>query len=328
MKPSTEQRLWMYRHMVLSRYLETRIESIYLEGKTPVFNMANGPIPGEMHLSNGQEPCAVGVCVHLTAEDVVTATHRPHHIALAKGVDLDAMVAEIFGKATGLSGGRGGHMHLFDARVNFSCSGIIGQGLGPAVGAALSRKLQGKSGVAVAFMGEGAANQGAFHEGLNLAAVWKLPVVFVIEDNSWGISVAKQASTAVPHNHIRAAGYDMPGMQVRDNDVDGIYAAAGEAIANARAGLGPTLIEIETMRLAGHFMGDSEDYRPAGEKEGLQQRDPIPAYRRQLLDAGLLDEDSDAALVNEAHSHVENAIRFAQKSEFLPPEAALNAVFV
>ena len=328
MKPTAEQQLWMYRHMVLSRYLETRIESIYMEGKTPVFNMGKGPIPGEMHLSNGQEPCAVGVCVHLVEEDIVTATHRPHHIALAKGVDLDAMVAEIFGKAAGLSGGRGGHMHLFDARVNFSCSGIVGQGLGPAVGAALSRKLQGKSGVAVAFMGEGAANQGAFHEGLNLAAVWQLPVVFVIEDNSWGISVAKQASTAVPHNHLRAAAYGMPGVQVLDNDVEGIYAAAGEAIANARGGLGPTLIEIETMRLAGHFMGDGEDYRPAGEKEGLQQRDPIPDYRRQLLDAGLLDEDSDAALVNKAQTRIEAAIRFAQKSEFLPPEAALDAVFV
>jgi len=328
MKPTAEQRLWMYRNMVLSRYLETRIESIYMEGKTPVFNMASGPIPGEMHLSNGQEPCAVGVCAHLTAEDVVTATHRPHHIAVAKGVELDAMVAEIFGKATGLSGGHGGHMHLFDARVNFACSGIVGQGLGPAVGAALSRKLQGKSGVAVAFMGEGAANQGAFHESLNLAAVWKLPVVFVIEDNGWGISVAKQACTAVPNNHLRAAAYGMPGVHVPDNDVDGIFAAAGEAIANARKGLGPTLLEIETFRLAGHFMGDAEDYRPAGEKEGLQQRDPIPRYRRQLLDAGLLDENSDAALVNEAQARVETAIRFAQKSEFLSPEAALDAVFV
>ncbi len=318
----------MYRHMVLSRYLEERIESLYMEGKTPVFNMAKGPIPGEMHLSNGQEPCAVGVCVHLTPEDIVTATHRPHHIAVAKGVDLDAMVAEIFGKATGLAGGRGGHMHLFDAKVNFSCSGIIGEGLGPAVGAALSRKLQGKPGVAVAFMGEGAANQGAFHEALNLAAVWQLPVVFVIEDNAWGISVAKQASTAVPRNDRRASAYGMPGVHVADNDVEAIFSAAGDAIARAREGQGPTLIEIETARLAGHFMGDGEDYRPKGEKEGLKQRDPIPRYRRQLLDAELLDDISDTDLVEQAHARIEAAIRFAQDSEFLPPEAALEMVFV
>lgn len=326
MQPTADQRRWMYRNMVLSRYLEERIEALYMEGKTPVFNMAKGPIPGEMHLSNGQEPCAVGVCAHLTPEDIVTATHRPHHIAVAKGVDLDAMVAEIFGKATGLAGGRGGHMHLFDEAVNFSCSGIIGEGLGPAVGAALSRKLQGKPGVAVAFMGEGAANQGAFHEALNLAAVWQLPVVFVIEDNAWGISVAKQASTAVPRNDQRASAYGMPGHHVADNDVEDVFAAAGTAIARAREGAGPSLIEIETVRLAGHFMGDGEDYRPKGEKEGLT--DPIPRYRRALLDAGVFDEAGDAALVAEAHERVETAIRFAQQSEFLPPEAALETVFV
>ncbi|SDJ58672.1 thiamine pyrophosphate-dependent dehydrogenase E1 component subunit alpha [Billgrantia gudaonensis] len=327
MQPTTEQRLWMYRHMVLSRYLEERIEELYMEGKTPVFNMAKGPIPGEMHLSNGQEPCAVGVCAHLTPDDIVTATHRPHHIAVAKGVDLDAMVAEIFGKATGLSGGRGGHMHLFDAAVNFSCSGIIGEGLGPAVGAALSRKMQGKPGVAVAFLGDGAANQGAFHESLNLAAVWRLPVVFVIEDNGWGISVPKQASTAVPRNDRRASGYDIPGMHVADNDVEGVFAMAGEAIARAREGQGPSLIEIETSRLAGHFMGDGEEYRPKGEKERLEQRDPIPRYRQQLLDIGALDETSDAELVERAQTRIEAAIRFAQQSEFLPPEAALEEVF-
>ncbi|WP_280548218.1 MULTISPECIES: thiamine pyrophosphate-dependent dehydrogenase E1 component subunit alpha [unclassified Halomonas] len=328
MQPTNDQRLWMYRQMVTSRHLEECIETIYMEGKTPVFNMAKGPIPGEMHLSNGQEPCAVGVCAHLDAEDVVVATHRPHHIAVAKGVDLNAMVAEIFGKAGGLSGGRGGHMHIFDPSVNFSCSGIIGESLGPAAGAALSRKMQGKPGVAVAFLGEGAANQGAFHEALNLASVWQLPVVFVIEDNAWGISVAKQAATAVPRNDLRASGYNMPGVHVADNDVEGVFAAAGEAIARARDGQGPTLIEIETSRLAGHFMGDSEDYRPEGEKAGLQSRDPIPRYRQALIEAGLLDEAADTALVDEAHERVEAAIRFARESDFLPPEAALETVFV
>ncbi|MFI8611356.1 thiamine pyrophosphate-dependent dehydrogenase E1 component subunit alpha [Pseudomonas sp. NPDC077649] len=326
--PSNAQRLWMFEQMLVSRYLEESIERIYMEGKTPVFNMANGPIPGEMHLSNGQEPCAVGVCAHLGADDIVTATHRPHHIAVAKGVDLDEMVAEIFGKATGLSGGRGGHMHLFDARVNFSCSGIIAQGMGPAVGAALSRQLQGKSGVAVAFLGEGAANQGAFHETLNLAALWKLPVVFVIEDNAWGISVAKAASTAIERNYLRAAAYGMPGVFVPSNDADAIFAAAGEAIGRARAGEGPSLIEIETHRLAGHFMGDGETYRPAGEKEALLAKDPIPAYRQRLLALGVADEPTLAGLEEVARGRVDAAVQFARDSAYPAPQEALDFVFV
>lgn len=326
--PSKAQRLWMLEQMLVSRYLEESIERIYMEGKTPVFNMANGPIPGEMHLSNGQEPCAVGVCAHLAVEDIVTATHRPHHIAVAKGVDLDEMVAEIFGKKTGLSGGRGGHMHLFDARVNFSCSGIIAQGMGPAVGAALSRQLQGKSGVAVAYLGEGAANQGAFHETLNLAALWKLPVVFVIEDNAWGISVAKASSTAIERNYLRAAAYGMPGVFVPGNDADAIFAAAGGAIARARAGEGPSLIEIETHRLAGHFMGDGETYRPAGEKEALLAKDPIPAYRQRLLDLGVLDEVGAAAIEERARGRVDAAVQFARDSAYPAPEEAMEMVFV
>ena len=182
-------------------------------------------------MSNGQEPVAVGVCAHLEKEDVVTATHRSHHQAIAKGVDLNRMAAEIFGKETGLSGGRGGHMHLFDAEVNFGCSGIIAQGMGPACGAALSRKLRKDPGVPVSFIGEGAANQGAFHESLNLAALWKLPVVFVIEDNGWGVSVSKESSTSVEQNVARAAGYGMPGHHIEGNDPIAIYDLDGEYFA-------------------------------------------------------------------------------------------------
>ncbi len=328
MKPSKEQKVWMYEHMLVSRYFEESIEKIYMEGKTPAFNMANGPIPGEMHLSNGQEPCAVGVCAHLTAEDTVTSTHRPHHVAIAKGVDLDKMTAEIFGKKSGLSGGRGGHMHIFDADVNFSCSGIIAEGLGPAAGAALSRQLQGKPGVAVAFLGEGAANQGAFHEALNLASVWKLPVVFVIEDNAWGISVSKKDSTAIERNDQRAAAYGMPGHRVANNDPIAIFAAAGEAIARARAGEGPSLIEIETYRLAGHFMGDAEAYRPKGEKDALFAKDPIPVMRALLAkEEGWTDGD-EAELTAKARLRVDEAIQFARDSEYPAPQEALEKVFV
>lgn len=323
---NASQRLWMYGTMVKSRHFEALIKPAYFEGKNPVFNMAKGPLPGEMHLSDGQEPCAVGVCAHLEPEDTVTATHRPHHVAIAKGVDLDAMAAEIFGKASGLSGGRGGHMHLFDARVNFACSGIIAQGLGPAVGAALAAKLRGDGTVAVAFLGEGAANQGAFHEALNLAAVWKVPVVFVIEDNAYGISVSKRDCTAVARNSDRASAYAMPGHYVPGNDADAIFAVAGEAIARARAGDGPSLIEIETTRLEGHFMGDAEGYRPAGEVERLKAIDPIPLYRERLLadgfDAGELD-----SIEAQAKRKVESAFAAARAAAYPEPQEAFDHVF-
>ncbi|RIK92342.1 MAG: pyruvate dehydrogenase (acetyl-transferring) E1 component subunit alpha [Proteobacteria bacterium] len=318
----------MYSRMVLSRGYEERLAAAYMEGKTPLFNMANGPLPGEMHLSNGQEPCAVGVCAHLGADDVITATHRPHHIAIAKGVDLQAMTAEIFGKKAGLSGGRGGHMHIFDPKVNFACSGIIAQGMGPAAGAALARKLRGEPGVAVAFIGEGAANQGAFHEVMNIAALWKLPFVCVIEDNAWGVSVAKSQSTAVARNDVRAAAYGIPGVYVPGNDPYAIYAAAGEAIARARAGGGPTLIEIETWRLAGHFMGDVEGYRPAGEKEALFARDPIPAMRQRMIAEKTATAEDVVALEAEAKATLDEVFNFARAAAEPQPEEALEKVFV
>jgi acetoin:2,6-dichlorophenolindophenol oxidoreductase subunit alpha len=325
-QPERDQRLWMYLTMLKSRTFEQSIKPAYLEGKQPVFNMAKGPIPGEMHLSDGQEPCAVGVCAHLKPEDTVTATHRPHHIAIAKGVSLNEMAAEIFGRKAGLSGGRGGHMHLFDARVNFCCSGIIAQGMGPATGAALAAKLKGTDHVAVSFIGEGAANQGAFHEALNLAAVWRAPVVFVIEDNAYGISVSKRDSTAVERNSARALSYGIPGTFVPGNDADEIFAVAGEAVRRARRGGGPSLIEIETYRLEGHFMGDAEQYRPAGEVEKLKAADPIPQYRKRLLAAGI-DAKELESKEEAIRREVAAAIAFARSSPAPTVEEALEHVF-
>ncbi|MEM6681233.1 MAG: thiamine pyrophosphate-dependent dehydrogenase E1 component subunit alpha [Pseudomonadota bacterium] len=317
----------MYANMVKSRAFEAAIKAAYLEGKQPLFNMAKGPIPGEMHLSDGQEPCAVGVCAHLRVDDAVTATHRPHHIAIAKGVDLKAMAAEIFGRTSGLAGGRGGHMHLLDPAVNFSCSGIIGEGLGPAVGAAMAAKLRGKDSIAVAFLGEGAANQGAFHESLNLAAVWRAPVVFVIEDNRYGISVSKADCTAVARNSDRAAAYGMPGIFVEHNDPDAVFEAAGEAVALARSGGGPTLIEIETMRLEGHFMGDAQAYRPKGEIDALMAKDPIPEYRNRLENEGV-DTVELAALEAAARQQVNDAITYARADAEPAADDAYAHVFV
>lgn len=326
MPRENSQRLWMYRTMLTARAFEVAIKAAYLEGKQPVFNMAKGPIPGEMHLSNGQEPCAVGICAHLRPSDSVTSTHRPHHVAIAKGVNLNRMAAEIFGRQEGLSGGRGGHMHLFDAAVNFCCSGIIAQGMGPAVGAAMAAKLRGTDDVAVAFIGEGAANQGAFHEALNLAAVWKAPVVFVIEDNSWGISVAKAASTAIASNADRAAAYGIPGVHVPGNDPDLIWQAGQDAVARARAGDGPTLIEIETVRLEGHFMGDAEAYRSPEEMAGLATRDAIRTYRARLEADGVIRQVLDG-LEEEAKWLVKEAIAFARAGTPPTPAQALETVF-
>ena len=328
MKPDQAQQLSMYALMSLSRQYEDAIQAAYFEGKLPNFNMANGPIPGEMHLSNGQEPCAVGVCAHLTKDDYVSATHRPHHIAIAKGVDLNRMTAEIFGRTSGLSGGRGGHMRLFDKDVSFSCTGIVGQGIGPAVGAALSYKMRGLPHVAVAFIGDGAVNQGAFHEGMNLAGLWKLPFICIIEDNSYGISVDKKTSTAVERNDVRAVGYNMPGVYIGGNDPEAIYGVAGEAIKRARKGGGPTLIEIETFRLTGHFTGDPETYRPSGEKEAILARDALPAMRARLIESGIADEDVIDGLEREASEKVAQAIAFARAAPEPQPEDAMKLVFV
>lgn len=240
MEPTKQQLLWMYETMLLIREYEETMAKVYLEGKLPpniqkglAFDIGSGPVPGEMHLAAGQEPVAAGVCAHLRAEDTVVGTHRPHHFAIAKGVPLDRMTAEIFGKAGGLSRGKGGHMHLFDPEHKFSCSGIVGASLPPASGAALAAKKAGKDWVAVAFFGEGAANQGAFHESLNLAALWKLPALFVCEDNKYAISVDKTHSTAIRSNAERAAAYGIPGIAVTTNDAIEVFAAAGEAIARA-----------------------------------------------------------------------------------------------
>lgn len=334
MAASNERLLWMYEKMIEIRRFEETMAGVYLEGKLPpaiqkglAFDIGSGPVPGEMHLAAGQEPVAVGVCAHLRDEDTVVGTHRPHHFAIAKGVPLDAMCAEMFGKDTGLGRGKGGHMHLFDPAHKFSCSGIIGASLPPACGAALAAKKRGKDWVAVAFFGEGASNQGSFHESLNLAALWRLPVIFVCEDNKYAISVEKSESTSVAWNTDRAAGYGMPGVLVDRNDALAVYEAAGEAVARARRGDGPTLLEVRTDRYLGHFQGDPETYRPKGETDELRKHDPIPALGAELRRLGLIDDAADAALNKRANDRVAAAYDFARKSPYPKPEDALLHVF-
>lgn len=324
---SVEKLEWMYEQMVKIRYYEDQMVEAYTEGKTPVFNIGAGPVPGEMHLATGQEPAAVGICVHLTKDDTVTAPHRPHHHAIAKGVDLKRMTAEIFGKETGLGKGKGGHMHLFDPDVKFSCGGIVGAGIPHAVGAAMTSKMKGKDWVAVAFIGEGAANAGSFHESLNLAAVWNLPLIVVVEDNSYGISVPKKAATSVESNDKRASAYGIAGAYVKDNDPIAMYKAAEEAINRARNGQGPTIIEIETYRYLGHFQGDPELYRDPAEVPGLRQLDPIIKLRKMLAESESVSEKDLEAMEKRAKQEVDEAYQFARDSSYPDPEDAMNDVF-
>lgn len=324
MKPTPKQRIWMYEAMLKSRLFDDALFEAYWEGKKPVFHMGKGPLPGEMHQSFGQEPTAVGVCAHLGPDDAVGAGHRPHHVAIARGVNLKRMAAEVFGKKTGLSGGRGGHMHLYDNSVNFFCSGIIAEGMGPGAGIALARKMQKKPGIAVAYNGDGAVNQGAFHEVMNMAALWKLPFVCVIEDNNYAVSVTTKESTVVPA-WKRAAGYDCPGEYVKGNDPDLIFEAAARAVQHAREGKGPSILEIETERLHGHFIGDSAGYRSKDEVAG--QKDPIPLYRKRLLDEKVLTSADMETLEANVKKEVDAAIKFARESEYPAPTEALDRVY-
>jgi acetoin:2,6-dichlorophenolindophenol oxidoreductase subunit alpha len=317
----------MYETMVKIRRFEERIREIYLADKLPAFDIAAGLIPGEMHLAAGQEPVAVGMRPHLKAGDAITATHRPHHVAIAQGVDLKRMAAEIFGRDTGLGHGKGGHMHLYSIKPNFGCSGIIGEGIPVAVGAAMAFRHKGTDNVALSFFGEGAANQGSFHESLNLAALWKLPVVFVCEDNAYAISVPKTASTAIADNSDRAAAYGIPGVLVAENDPVAVYEVMGEAMARARRGDGPSLIEIKTDRLWGHFEGDADGYRTDEFKAEMMEHDPVNTYAKRLTEEGILNESEIASIQQAMYDEVEEALQFAQDSPYPEPEAALEHVF-
>lgn len=335
MQASKEKLLWMYEKMVEIRHYEETMATVYLEGKLPpqiqkglAFDIGSGPVPGEMHLAAGQEPVAVGICAHLIKEDTVVGTHRPHHFAIAKGVPLDRMTAEMFGKVTGLGKGKGGHMHLFDPDHKFSCSGIIGASLPPACGAGLAAKKMGKDWVAVAFFGEGAANQGSFHESLNLAALWKLPVIFVCEDNKWAISVPKSNATSIEWVADRASAYGMPGIRVANNDPIEVFEAAAPAIERARQGKGPSLIEVKTDRYLGHFQGDAEVYRPKDEVSNLRKNDPIPKLAAALKKGKQMSEAEDKAIVARTHKRVADAFDFARKSDYPMAQAALEDVFV
>jgi pyruvate dehydrogenase E1 component alpha subunit len=323
----SEQRLRrMYADMVTARYYEERLQEEYLEGKQPAFDISAGPIPGELHLAAGQEAAAVGVCHHLRDDDVVTAPHRPHHVAIAKGVDLNRMTAEIFGRETGLGRGKGGHMHLFDPDVNFACSGIIAQGCPPAVGAGLAAKKRNTDSVAVAYLGEGAVDQGGFLESLNFAAVHDLPVVFVVEDNDWAISMPQERVTDVEFASKRADGFEMAGVHVDRDDAVAVYEAAAEAVGRARDGNGPTVLSVQVHRRMGHFMGDPQSYRSDEDQAAAMDRDSIERMETHLRDHGV-DADAMGEIREDAHERVDDAIAWAKDQPKPTAESAYENVF-
>ncbi|AAK41603.1 thiamine pyrophosphate-dependent dehydrogenase E1 component subunit alpha [Saccharolobus solfataricus] len=316
----------MYKRMLIIRYFEESIRKIYHEGKNP-FNMASGRIRGEMHLSIGQEAVAVGTLYDIRDEDVVVSTHRPHHHAIAKGVDLKGLAAEILGKATGLCKGKGGHMHLFDKSKNFACSGIVGASFPQAAGAAFAFKYLGKDNVAISFAGEGAANHGTFAETLNIASAWELPLIIVIEDNKYADSTPKSFVMSTTFHYQRGLAYNVPSYLVDGMDVIDVYSTSKKAIERARKGFGPTLIEALTYRYVGHFEGDGEEYRTKEEVEFWSSLDPIRRLENRLLRLNYADSDILARLREEARKQVQEAIDFAINSKYPELTDAFGGVF-
>lgn len=299
---SAEQLKGAFKKMHLIRKFEEGAEDSYMRGL----------IHGTMHLSIGQEASAVGSCMSLTDQDKITSTHRGHGHCIAKGADLGKMFAEFFGKETGYCKGRGGSMHIADpSRGNLGANGIVGGGLPIAVGTALSARRLGAGAITVCFFGDGANNEGAFHEALNMARIWTLPVVFVCENNKYGMSTSTARSTAVRHIAERAVAYDMPGVTVDGNDFSAVAEAVDGAVRRARNGEGPSLVENLTYRWRGHSKSDRNRYRTRAEIAEWQTRDPIAAMARMLLDHKIVSEIEIAAIEADAARLIKDAIKFA-----------------
>jgi pyruvate dehydrogenase E1 component alpha subunit len=318
MSIDTEKLLWMYTNMLKIRRFEEKVGELFAAGK----------IPGFVHLYIGEEAVATGVCAHLRKDDYITSTHRGHGHLISKGGDLKLMMAELFGKRTGYCKGKGGSMHIADVDLGIlGANGIVGGGPPIATGAALAARYKGTDQVAVCFLGDGASNQGTFHEGVNMASIWKLPVIFVVENNMYGISLSQTRSMRVQDIADRAAAYDIPGFVVDGNDVIAVYEAAGEAIQRARAGEGPALIECKTYRYRGHFEGDPMIYRTREEEEMWKAKDPIPRFEAKLKEMGVLTEAQAREINERIIAQVEEAVRFAEESPWPAPEEVLEDVY-
>jgi 2-oxoisovalerate dehydrogenase E1 component len=305
--PDREVLLGLFEKMVLLRKFELAAQIACRTGETPGF----------LHLYIGEEATATGICAHLRPQDWVTSTHRGHGHALAKGSDPGAVMAELYGKAGGICGGRGGTMHLYDRNVGlFGTNGIVGAGIGHAAGVGIGARLLKKDVLGVAFFGDGAVNHGAFHEALNFAAVQKAPAIFVCENNLYATATSLDSITLNPEVATKAASYGMPGVAVDGNDVFAVWLAMQEAVERARSGKGPTLIEAKTYRTVGHHEGDSVlgSYRSQAEMDVWLRRDPIQTFRERLIrDYGIADEATLSQIEARIDSVVEDAVAFARQ---------------
>ena len=321
MQLSQKQMIDLYKTMVKIRLFEARLPDLYTTGFT-----------GLTHLYIGQEAVAAGVCAHLRIEDYMTSTHRGHGHVIAKGGELKFMMAELFGKKTGYCKGKGGSMHIADINIGIlGANGIVGGGIPIAVGAALSSKMRKTDQVTACFFGDDASNTGAFHEGLNLASIHHLPVVFICENNLYGISVPQRQHQAIQDVSIRAVAYNMSGITVDGNDVLAIYEASGKAIKRARAGEGPTLIECKTYRWRGHHEGDpnrGSRYRPAEEVEEWMKKCPIRRFEERLSKKRILTPGKVKAIREETEREIDEAIAFARESPYPNPQDLYEDVYV
>ncbi len=276
----------------------------------------HGEVPCAAHLYEGEEAIAAGVCANLNDKDCITSTHRGHGHCIAKGMDVKKMIAEVCARKTGCCSGKGGTMHMFAPEKGvMGTIGIVGGGMPIATGIGLALKMQKTNNVAVSFFGEGASNNGTFHESLNLASLWKLPVIYVCENNGFATSVSAKRSTSVKDISVRAIGYNMPGVTVDGNKVDEVYEAAKEAVERARAGEGPTLIECKTYRLRGHFEGDDCLYRTKEETEIAKQlRNPETYWKNCLIIEGVLTEEEYQQMEAEVDAKIAEAVEFALNS--------------
>jgi TPP-dependent pyruvate/acetoin dehydrogenase alpha subunit len=308
----------MYRTMLTIRRFEERCNYLFMQGR----------IPSTLHLYIGQEAVATGVCAHLRPEDYALSTHRPHGHAIAKGVAPRTIMAELFAKSTGCCQAKGGSMHVGDIDVGMvPAIAIVGANIPIAAGMALAAKRLDTDRVAVSFFGDGAANEGAFHEGMNMAAIWDLPVVYVCENNLYAASTPVSVAFKIEHIADRAAAYGMPGVVVDGNDVVAVYEAAGEAIARARRGEGPTFIECKTYRLCGHSRSDPRTYRTKEEETQWEINDPIPRLGERLKETGLATDETLAVIEGEVESLIDEAVAFAEESPSPEPIDTLKHVF-
>ena len=308
----------MYRTMLTIRRFEERCNQLYMQGR----------IPSTLHLYIGQEAVATGVCANLRTDDYVFTTHRPHGHALAKGVTPRSMMAELYAKQTGCCQGKGGSMHVGDISVGvFPAIAIVGANIPLAAGTALASKRLGQDRVTVCFSGEGGANEGAVHEGLNMAAIWDLPVVYVCENNLYAASTPVTQTYKIQNIADRAAAYGMPGVIVDGNDVEAVYRTTGEAVRRARRGEGPTLIEAKTYRLCGHSRSDPRTYRTREEEAEWAELDPLLVAAERLKRAGLATDESLAVVEQEVKAVIDQAVDFAEDSPYPDPTDTLKHVF-